>query len=127
MIECEQFVGRLREICRGEADLPLAKINAYRQRWNLDPLPAKTAAPPLPSLMLRVARFVPAIMRHALDGGRKRTENEVEELLAICEQCPLFRADVGKCAKCGCNCSRNADEFLNKLAWRSERCPEGKW
>lgn len=36
--ECEKYAGRLREICEGTADLPLYKINAYRQRWELGPL-----------------------------------------------------------------------------------------
>lgn len=37
--ECEKFTGRKREICEGTADLPAYKINGYRRRWNLDPVP----------------------------------------------------------------------------------------
>jgi hypothetical protein len=36
--ECLQFTGRRRAICRGEADLPLETINAYRRMWGLPPL-----------------------------------------------------------------------------------------
>lgn len=36
--ECSRFVGRLREICEGTADLSLDKINAYRAMWGLSPL-----------------------------------------------------------------------------------------
>lgn len=39
MSECDKFPqgSRLRAICDGTADLPLWKINAYRDRWGLDP------------------------------------------------------------------------------------------
>lgn len=36
--ECEKFTGRRRDICNGEADLSLQKINVQRGRWNLPPL-----------------------------------------------------------------------------------------
>lgn len=36
--ECEQFEGRLREICEGTAAMPISKINAYRARWGLPEL-----------------------------------------------------------------------------------------
>ena len=37
---CEQFeVGtRLYDICTGQANIPLTKVNAYRERWGLGPL-----------------------------------------------------------------------------------------
>ena len=38
MKTCEELSGRLKEICTGEAELPLYKINAYRQMWELPPL-----------------------------------------------------------------------------------------
>jgi len=37
--ECEQYQGRLREICDGSANMSIRKINAYRQNWGLSPLP----------------------------------------------------------------------------------------
>lgn len=42
--ECEQFTGRKKAICEGTADLPLASINSYRQRWGLEPLSEVTPA-----------------------------------------------------------------------------------
>lgn len=38
--DCEQFAigSRQRQICEGFADLPLYKINRYRERWKLPPL-----------------------------------------------------------------------------------------
>lgn len=41
MRECEQYTGRKREICRGEAGLPLDgphSTNSYRRSWGLPPL-----------------------------------------------------------------------------------------
>lgn len=48
MSECEQFPEgtRIRSICEGTADLPLAKINAYRDRWGLDPFHGPDEARP---------------------------------------------------------------------------------
>jgi len=37
LTECDKYPGRLREICRGTADLPPEKINAYRHRMGLKP------------------------------------------------------------------------------------------
>lgn len=40
--ECEEFTGRKKDICRGEAGLPLCgpnSTNSYRKHWNKDPLP----------------------------------------------------------------------------------------
>lgn len=57
MMECERFPegSRMREICEGMADLPLAKINRYREKWGLDPLEAKPegAAPVVPRKVAR--------------------------------------------------------------------------
>lgn len=37
--ECQGFTGRRKAICEGSANLPLAKINAYRESWGLPPIP----------------------------------------------------------------------------------------
>jgi len=40
MKECEKFEqgSNKRKICEGDSNLPLWKINSYRQRWGLEPL-----------------------------------------------------------------------------------------
>lgn len=47
-------------------------------------------------------------------------EEQVEARLAICRECPYFRASTEQCKKCGC--------FM-KLKTKLERahCPIGKW
>ncbi len=50
MIECEKFPAgsSMRAICKGKANLPLYKINAYRERWNLPPLTESEVTPFIP-------------------------------------------------------------------------------
>lgn len=136
--ECEQFEDHRRAICRGErSDLSLATINQYRELWGLGPLcggeavsrsaPSSTfpaRAQMIPSLTRRVVTFVAALTGHAQDGFLKCDAAEIAARLAICQQCPSFTGT--RCRECGCAC--NADKiFFNKLAWRSERCPLGRW
>ncbi len=88
--------------------------------------------------------FLLAFLRHALNLFRRRTPWEIVELHAICRGCDYYRPSKrqstrswwqrllriepaeGACGKCGCAVDRRGT-WLNKLAWRSEKCPEGKW
>jgi len=45
MTECDKLTGRARQICRGEAGMPVYKANAYRAKWGLEPLLADEAPP----------------------------------------------------------------------------------
>lgn len=143
--ECDHLVGRLKQICRGEAGLTRDQVNKYRRLWQIAPLPLSaevivldspqtraqaakkqisSPSPRLPPLAVRVVNFAKAFGKHAQNGFQRRTRAEVRALVAICEQCPFF--DKKHCLKCGCDCS-GKNVFLNKLAWRSEKCPEGRW
>lgn len=137
--ECEQFTGRKREICRGEAaGMPLEgahSVNAYRQSWGLPPLtgislshavqrPVAKKAVRSTTLIERVQTFTRALADHARDGLAKCDQQEIAHRLAICEKCPSFVAS--HCQECGCRCS-SRQVFFNKLAWRSEACPLGHW
>jgi hypothetical protein len=81
--------------------------------------------PQMPSLFSRIKKFVPALLNHISDGMKKCTKEEIEARLAICEACPLFKNSY--CTKCGCSVSAGQKKFLNKVAWKSEVCPLGKW
>ena len=133
--ECDSMAGRLRQICRGEADLPLDgdnSINAYRVAWGLDPISstsqvAPTAAPPAqsaPPLIVRGWNFATAIARWTLAGMPRRSQAEIDARLAICQACPFLQND--HCTKCGCACVEQ-NRLINKLALATEKCPEGKW
>lgn len=141
--DCEHLVGRLRQICRGEAGLPRATVDQYRVLWGLKPLPrdaevividspatrsalvaASSPQPEMPPLLGRVWAFAKAVTRSAAGGFRRRTKTEIAKRLAICEACPFY--DKTHCLKCGCNCT-GTTEYLNKLAWETEQCPDGRW
>lgn len=136
--ECEQFNGRKRQICRGEAGKLLA--DQWRmKKWGLPEWEPNVVAsagtmlsqqpPQMPSVFVRGLNFTAALFRHAANGFRTRTPAEIEERLEICQACP-YRVDINgvvNCTKCGCMCQGNNDIFLNKLAWTSETCPDGRW
>jgi len=53
---------RIRAICEGKADLPLSKINAYRERWGLGPLREIDGVSPV-SAKVRMRRRQPPSIR----------------------------------------------------------------
>jgi len=151
LIECDKYPGRLGTICRGEADLPLEKINAYRERWGFEPLvevasetvrtkntfhaPAdgkrssccgQVAAPTLKrkSLVQRALQYAEAWKRHREDDSAAPAVDDLMFRQQQCAGCPLNKDD--KCTLCECPLKKNT---LNngKLFWRSECCPVGKW
>lgn len=132
--ECDQFTDHRRAICRGERpDLNCDVVNQYRQRWGLDPLANSLVsesrvtvvpAPDVPDLFQRVVTFAGALTEHLRDGMTRCAETEIQARLATCQTCPSFTGS--HCRECGCACS-SKQTFFNKLAWRSERCPLGRW
>jgi|GEM_PF-2194063 len=69
-------------------------------------------------------QFTRALLKHARDWFRKCTRTEVQDRLAICQTCDQYTGTA--CAQCGCRVNLEK-RFRNKLAWRSEACPLGKW
>lgn len=133
MIECDQFHGRRRQICRGEVELPLEgpnSINEYRRAWGLPPLAAPTIATDErdsdaePWLLIRGWNFTQALARWALAGLPRRSQAEIDARLAICQSCEFLKND--RCVKCGCACVER-NRLINKLALATEKCPLGKW
>ncbi|MBQ6534614.1 MAG: hypothetical protein IJI37_05535 [Opitutales bacterium] len=76
-----------------------------------------------PSLAGKAAALLQAAGRIARDGGRLAPEDEQSKRRAICAACPHWNAEgnlrLGECEICGCT--------KYKLAFRSEKCPIGKW
>jgi hypothetical protein len=136
--ECDQFQDHRRAICRGERpDLSCEIINQYRTIWGMGPLPTDVtltaddvpreptqASGAMPSLVQRAATFAAAFQEHLRDGMAKNEPTEIQARLEVCQQCPSFTGS--HCRECGCACN-STSTFLNKLAWRSERCPVGRW
>lgn len=135
--ECEHLNVHRRRICRNErTDLSRAMVNRYRVAWGVAPLPDdpceeavvanadSTPASPLPSFFQRVVTFAGAVQSHLRDGLTKCDEGEIQRRLEICQDCPSFTGT--HCRECGCSCS-STNTYFNKLAWRSEKCPLGRW
>jgi hypothetical protein len=78
----------------------------------------------LPPLLIRGLNFAGAISRYTKNGFRRRSQQEIEERLAICQACPQFIDN--HCRICGCPCIET-NQLMNKLALASEACPLGKW
>lgn len=86
-----------------------------------------------------VSRFVKATAVWIAAGSPVRTDDEVNQLAAICGECDYFRN--GKCthAMCGCNIKTVEQErhsllglvvgagLFNKLRRATEHCPIEKW
>lgn len=141
--ECSPFPGRLKEICNGTAIVDGQPMNAehvtiWRKKYGLPPIgtpgaeKAKALWPPgtkhvekeLPSLIIRGWNFAAAMARWTLAGMPRRTQEEIDERLAICQACPALQND--HCTKCGCACVENI-RLINKLSLATEKCPDGKW
>lgn len=80
-----------------------------------------------PSLLARVTNFGKAFFNHALAGFVKREQAEVDRIFEICKGCEMYNGETCTHPRCGCNISRDGGAFLNKLSWKSETCPIGKW
>jgi hypothetical protein len=138
---CDQLEPAIRAICRGEdPNVPLHDVNLNRANGfagRIEPLPplartvfhnmtfpAPDAPPDAPSLLIRGWNFTTAMARWTLAGMPRRTQAEIDERLAICQDCPNLHDN--HCLKCGCACVET-NQLMNKLALSTEKCPEGKW
>jgi uncharacterized paraquat-inducible protein A len=81
------------------------------------------ASPQLPSVGEMTLNFVSAVkseVRSRVLGAKNVSEDEIKQRLEICNSCEFFQAPSQRCKKCGC--------YLKwKTAWRSQKCPVGKW
>ena len=74
----------------------------------------------LPSKINMAKNLVSATKEHAKTGFAQ-AENELQaERLEICKGCEFYIPDKDRCAKCGCH-------LKSKSAWKSSKCPIGKW
>lgn len=87
-----------------------------------------------PSILLKIRNFFKALYQHIKTGMKKCSQKEVDKRYDICMSCDFFetiRFDqieaVARCNYCGCSLSNNKKYFLNKLAWKDQKCPINKW
>lgn len=91
---------------------------------NQPAVPVKIKQPAKHSRRWSIGLFFRALLKHARDWFRKCSRKEIRQRLEICRSCDQFTGSA--CAHCGCSVNLEK-RFLNKLAWRSESCPLGKW
>ena len=76
-----------------------------------------------PSAGKMALNFVSAIKSEAesrIAGAQNVGEDEIKQRLEICSDCEFYHKLSKRCKKCWC--------FLKwKTAWRSQKCPIGKW
>jgi len=80
-----------------------------------------------PSLPTKVRHYTTAVYNWVKQGGESRTDEEVEELLKICEACSRYDSAKKACKVCGCKVKSGGRAISNKLKMKSEHCPLGKW
>lgn len=90
-----------------------------------------------PPLVHRAMNFAKAIFSQvalsaeALLGDEEiklvRSKEEIEAISAICKACPLFNGKVCTHDSCGCPIDADRAVWWNKLAWKSQKCPDGRW
>lgn len=102
------FTGRRADICAGRVLTPEA-CEAYRKRWRTMRLPPLTE---------QAISAISANVRWIAAGRPKRSAEEREAILAICQGCEFLKGS--RCALCGCWLAR-------KTKMATEHCPMEKW
>ncbi len=75
-------------------------------------------------MISKIFNFAKALYFHIGAGLPKSTQAEINDRYAVCESCDMFYNN--QCLECGCNIQTKR-KFLNKLAWKDQKCPLGKW
>lgn len=138
--ECEQFPGRLRDLCdgRGRDGRPHPRrehSDNFRKANGLPPIPAnlvpggprQTAESQKPlTTIQRAASVTKAAKDYIASGGNLLTEEQIAIRFAVCQTCDQLENNV--CRLCGC-CTSRAKNFANKLAHPLQICPHKppKW
>ncbi len=84
------------------------------------------------STFKKLKNFCKALYNHIKTGMNKSSQRLIDKRYNICTGCKHFNFTVQKhnvkatCDECGCNLS-NKKVFMNKLAWKDQRCPLDKW
>lgn len=143
MTECEQFPANssMRAICEGKANLPLRKINAYRERWELSPLTASEVKPyvPLPGKTRSTQQSNPHRANGSAAkgkgcsgcGGKLKAEPRLngygpgsrlvklmeEAGMPHCDECLALAAKMDRWGKAGC--TKKLDQIVEDILPRA--------
>ena len=84
------------------------------------------------TMTARILNFSKALYNHIITGMKKSSQKEILNRYGICKECEFFSITNQKsaikaiCNICGCNLS-DQKITMNKLAWKEQKCPKGKW
>jgi hypothetical protein len=76
--------------------------------------------------MYRVITFFKSLFWHIYAGFPKSSQELIDERYSICKGCEYFDIKNHQCLVCGCNINTQKI-FMNKLAWKDQKCPQDKW
>lgn len=82
-----------------------------------------------PTTAKKIKNFTKAVIGDIKNKGERCTQEEINQRMDICRECPFYvKTDntKGRCSKCGCPVSQEKI-YLNKLHWKSQKCPVDKW
>lgn len=82
-------------------------------------------SPSRPSLVRKAWTYATAVAKWTAAGNPVRSQQRINEILAICQACPMFADTKGRthCRLCGCSLSAAPDGLNNKIAMATESCP----
>jgi len=119
--ECDHLPGRLRAICEGKVDLPLWKINRYRERLEMAPLEARPGKGPAAQ---RAGSSVPWVMGRG--PGSCLVATYTRRGMPSCQACLDLAAKMDRWGVAGCR--ERLDEIaedilLRAREWLGENLP----
>ncbi len=79
----------------------------------------------LPSLRTQLKTYVKTVTKWGLKGGKERSDEEVQRIWKICQQCDALQD--GKCMECGCPIGLEGLPIKNKLKMDTTHCIRGLW
>jgi hypothetical protein len=77
-------------------------------------------------IIKQIVNFTKAIIQHIRYGMKKSSHGDIHTRYSICYTCPSVSPQKDQCLECGCYISKEK-KFLNKLAWKDQKCPLNKW
>lgn len=72
-------------------------------------------------------KYARALTRWIAAGRPTRDDEEVAEIVAVCETCDKYKADKSRCSVCGCKVHTPGITILSKAKLGTERCHKDKW
>ena len=76
--------------------------------------------------MYKFVNFIKSLIWHVYAGFPKSSQKLINQRYEICNSCEYLSKIKNQCLVCGCYISQKKI-FMNKLAWKDQKCPKSKW